>query len=112
MFTTAEAEPGNERVVVLSHGLWQEHFGGSRDVLGGAMELDGEAYEIVGVMPAWFRDFFNPDAEFWAPVQFPPQATEARTWEFLNMVARLDPAVTPEEGERALESLSARLKEA
>ena len=41
-------------VVLLSYGLWQRRFGGLRDVLGSALEIDGKPYAIIGVMPEGF----------------------------------------------------------
>jgi putative ABC transport system permease protein len=46
--------PGHERVAILSHGLWQRQFGDRPDVLGQTMQLDGQPFTIVGVMPASF----------------------------------------------------------
>ncbi|UCG86111.1 MAG: ABC transporter permease, partial [Gemmatimonadota bacterium] len=48
-FTPDEDEPGGDRVVVLSHSLWSQHFGSDRDVLGRSMTLDGAPYTMVGV---------------------------------------------------------------
>jgi hypothetical protein len=50
-FAPADEEPGNHRVVILSHGLWQERFSGRRDVVGETLRLTGQAYTIIGVMP-------------------------------------------------------------
>src|ERR1700733_4233405 len=46
-----EDQAGGSRVVVLSHRLWQEHFGANPDVVGHNINVDGEAYLVAGVMP-------------------------------------------------------------
>ena len=67
-FTQQEDEHGARAVAVISYGLWQRRFGGSRDVLKRQLRLDSENYDIVGVMP---RDFGYPErkVDVWAPVQ-------------------------------------------
>src|SRR5690349_24458534 len=50
-----EDSAGREHVVVLSQGLWQRLFGESRGVVGRSLSLNGESYEVVGVMPRGFR---------------------------------------------------------
>jgi predicted permease len=54
-FSPAEDLAGAPPVVLLSHDLWQSHFGGSRDVIGQTITLDGQPVSIVGVLPAGFR---------------------------------------------------------
>ena len=56
-----------ERMVVLSHDLWQRRFGGSQDVIGKTMEINGRSTQIIGVMPA---EFYFParETELWEPV--------------------------------------------
>ncbi|MGH7130198.1 MAG: ABC transporter permease, partial [Planctomycetaceae bacterium] len=54
-FREEEMDPGNGAVVVLSHGYWQERFGGDPGLVGRALQLDGRPYTIVGVMPASFQ---------------------------------------------------------
>jgi putative ABC transport system permease protein len=59
-FQPREDEPGRERVVLVSHGLWQRRFGGDPGLLGRTLDLNGEAYEVVGIMPpgfAWGRAY-------------------------------------------------------
>jgi putative ABC transport system permease protein len=55
IFSDAEAAPGQDRVAILSHGFWQRQFGGRPDVLGTTVQLSGNAYTIIGVMPANFQ---------------------------------------------------------
>jgi putative ABC transport system permease protein len=69
-FTPEEDRPNGPPVVVLGYGLWQERFGGARDVLGRTLRIDGVARSVVGVMP--------PEAEFpgrvrlWVPLAGDP----------------------------------------
>jgi predicted permease len=94
-FSDSEAEIGNERVAVISHLLWTTRFGGRQDVIGRDIRLDGEAYTIVGVMPAAFA---FPDAEVRAWVPFaiaPAQRTDAdRANECCGLIGRLRPGAT------------------
>ena len=52
--TAGDQGPKGERVLVISHGLWQRRFGGE-DMLGQKVALDDEPYTVVGVMPPQFR---------------------------------------------------------
>ena len=49
--------PGQEKVVVITYGLWQRRFGGDPAIVGRPLILNGEPFTLVGVMP---RDFFLP----------------------------------------------------
>lgn len=94
-----DAVAGRERVVVLGHGLWQRLFAGDRNAIGRSVQLDGQAYEIIGVMPEGFRGFWARRAELWTPLVFRPDqfSDNARTNEFLNFAARLQEGVTVEQ---------------
>ena len=86
MFGPAEDVPGQHHVVVLSDGLWQRQFGADPDVLGRVILLNDEPYEIIGVMPAGFRDFFNRQGEFWVPLALTEEEFAAgRTNEWLAL---------------------------
>jgi macrolide transport system ATP-binding/permease protein len=56
-----------ERVVVLSHNLWHRRFGGSQDVIGKTIEINGRSTQIIGVMPA---ELYFParETQLWEPV--------------------------------------------
>jgi predicted permease len=107
-----EDAAGRERVAVLSYDAWQRVFGADPGIVGRGLSLNGESYEVVGVMPSGFRDFFNRDAEIWAPLVFrPDQITdEQRTHEFLNLTARLKPEVPVEQAQGEMRTLAEQLK--
>ena len=65
-FKQGEDRPGAESIVVISHGLWQQDFGGASDIIGKRVTIGGQQATIVGVMP---RGFFFPTPEFraWRP---------------------------------------------
>jgi putative ABC transport system permease protein len=107
-----EAEAGKNHVAVLMWGFWQRKFGGDRGVLGRKLILDNEAYEIVGVMPASFKDFFSRGTEVFVPIVFQPAdfADNRRTNEYLPFIGRLAPGVTLERAQSELHTLAVRLR--
>src|SRR4249920_2954 len=68
-FTADEDQPGNDRVVVLSHRLWTRRFGGQNSAVGRPLRMNGVAYEIAGVMPEAF-DMSIDSEELWTPIAF------------------------------------------
>jgi predicted permease len=54
-------------VAVLSHRLWSRRFASAPEVLGHTVEIDGRAFQIIGVMPAAFQ-FPAADVQLWAPI--------------------------------------------
>ena len=98
--------------VVLSWGAWQRVFGGDPGVVGRTVQLNDEAYEVVGVMPRDFRNVFDPGIEIWSPFVFTPEqlADDARGSEYLTLTARLRPGVTKEAAERAVAAWAQRIQ--
>ncbi|MEP6495296.1 MAG: ABC transporter permease [bacterium] len=95
-FTTDEDAPGRNNVVIVSHGLWQTHFGGAMSVLGKTIDLDGQPTRIVGVMPPDFA-FPRADVKAWIPMGLDP----SRTHGWVNSgIARLKPGISPQHAER------------
>lgn len=96
-FTEEEATPGNERVAVLSHRLWNTRFGARPDVRGSDIRLDGEPFRIVGVMPQGFM-FPNGDVDAWVPFAITPQQTSDAQRGVTNAssIGRLRPDATIE----------------
>jgi predicted permease len=99
---TEDAPPGGERVIVLSHALWQSEFGGRRDVTGETMMLSGRPYIIVGVAPAGFTGVLLEPRDGWVPLSSTVAASMGERWAteimglYLPVVARLRPGADPE----------------
>lgn len=56
--------------MILSHGLWVRHFGGSVTALGEAVRLGGQPYTVIGVIPPDFQSF--PPVDAWTPFRPDP----------------------------------------
>jgi putative ABC transport system permease protein len=90
-FLPEEDVPSGPRVVVLGHGLWQRRFGGSPDVLGRSITLNGEPYTVIGIAPQSFQ--YPERAQLWTPMQLDPASTEDA--HYLSVVGRLNADVDP-----------------
>jgi putative ABC transport system permease protein len=108
-FGRGEDEAGRDRLVVLSHALWQRRFHGDPSVIGRFLELDGVAREVVGVMPRDFR-FPSASTELWIPLGIDAAQT-SRYWggDFMPTVGRLGPGRTIDEGRAELRVFQARI---
>ena len=108
-FLPEEELPGAEPVVVISHGLWQESFGGEPSVLGRTVVLNGASRRIVGVMP---DDFGFPDrrARAWIPFEVDPVQAPLAAFGAVG-IARLGPGNSPESAHVELQGLINRLSE-
>jgi len=95
LFDQDDVVPGDDRSVILSHGMWIQSFGADPGVVGNTLVLDDVAYRIVGVMAP---DFDSPrGVDLWVPLALGPEwyTPQRRGWEFLSAVARLGNGVTP-----------------
>jgi putative ABC transport system permease protein len=104
-----EDAQGKNHVVVLSYGFWQRVFGAARDVVGRAVQLNGEPYQVVGVAPFGFGLTGKIDA--WLPMAFKPDETanDARGGHYINVVGRLKSGVTVAQARAELEVLASQL---
>ncbi|HEX8459368.1 MAG TPA: ABC transporter permease [Pyrinomonadaceae bacterium] len=109
-FLTEEDQPGRNRVVIMSHGLWQRRFGSNVNIVGQTLTLNGESYVVVGVMPSHFQ-FPSREDELWVPIAFTPQEAVNREKHYLEVVARIKPGVTLEQARAEMRTIAARLQQ-
>jgi predicted permease len=107
-----EDTEGNEHVVILSHGLWQGHFGGEANMVGRTIPVNGVPHEIVGIMPETF-EFPTPwggrdSTQLWAPLVLPREDAMRSSHSF-GVVGRLADGSTAAETEVELKSIAAQL---
>jgi putative ABC transport system permease protein len=95
------------RVVVLGHAIWTRQFGGDPLVVGTLVHIDGEAYTVVGVMPASFRTVGH--AEIWIPWMMSPDEQRERRFHLVGTIARLRGGRSIHEAESELATIYRQL---
>src|SRR2546421_715438 len=105
-FAPGEDQPGQDKVVVLTHRLWQRRFGGETNAIGHTIRLNEETYSIIGVLPPEFLPW--EDREFVIPYAFEPAWANKRDGHWLLVLGRVKPNVTIEQGRTELNAISER----
>jgi len=105
-FTAEEDAPGKDHVALIGDGLWRRRFGANPQIVGRNVQLNGEPYTIIGVMPPNFN-FPSPSIEVWAPLDL---SKYDRRHGFLQGVARLKPNVTVEQARADLRNIAEQIK--
>jgi putative ABC transport system permease protein len=95
-FETGEDQAGKNHIAVLNYGFWKRHFAGRADAIGNTIELNGEAYAVVGVMP---RGFNFPSGQIsstdiWTPLDMTPKALGTKGSHQWRAIGRLKSGVT------------------
>ncbi len=104
LFTEEDAREGADRVVLLGHRAWTNHFVSDPDIVGAVVDLSGDPHTVVGVLPEGFY-FPTPESEFWTPFVVPPYVppsvaageTGVVVMMVFSAVARLAPETSPEQ---------------
>jgi predicted permease len=107
VFTPEEDQPGRSNVVVLSHRLWQEHFGSNPAIVNQNINMDGQSYLVAGVMPESFR--FPDFAQMWTPMAWTDKERAVRGEHHSVVVARLRPDVELKQAQAEMNTISSRL---
>ncbi len=94
-FTRDAEQPGRGDVILISHDLWQRRLEGSTAAIGRTIGVDGRPATIVGVLPRGFS--FGGRVDAVVPMTLGPEQAAQTSSHFLDMYARLAPAVSPEQ---------------
>ena len=112
LFLSEEDAPGRGHVAILSDGFWKSRFGAATDVEGRTLKLDGEAYTIVGVMPASFSvtSWAASARDLWVPLAYTDAERAVRENHNAQVIARLKPGVTVGQAQSEMTVISTRLE--
>ncbi len=118
LFGPDDDRPGKTGKALLGFGTWTARYGGDRNVIGRALTLNGQPYEVVGILPASFslpREVMPTlgvvdDAEVVLPLPLAANAAEVRNREDYNIIATLKPGVAIAQARVELDALTARLR--
>ncbi|HEY9433307.1 MAG TPA: ABC transporter permease [Blastocatellia bacterium] len=108
VFTAEEEQPGKDKVIVLSHSLWQRRFGGDPGILNKTISLSEVPYVVVGIMPPGFQ--FPENTEMWGPLAPDEGMRAARFGFFLPVVGRLKPGVTRAQAQADLDVIANQIE--
>lgn len=113
-FLADEDRSGGARVVILSYGLWRRLFQADTNIANRTVELDGQSFQVVGVLPADFK-FLDEKQEVWLPRAFEPTYLAPDSVNlgatYLTVVARLKPEVELGQADAELRTLSERYRQ-
>jgi putative ABC transport system permease protein len=107
-FTAEDDRPGAHKVAVISQELWQTRYGSDSQLINRDIQLDGEKYTVIGVMPAGFQ-FFESDVRLWVPLALTPEELANRGGHYLKVVARVKPGVTITQAQADVSAVTARI---
>lgn len=107
-FLPEERKPSNAPAVLIGQSLWQEDFGGDRNLIGKTIRLDGMPATVIGIMPQSFT--FPGHTQVWAAAEAFGAEAESRTSHGYRVVGRLKPDATLEQGRFDIDAIARRLK--
>jgi putative ABC transport system permease protein len=109
-FLPEEDKPGSAPVVLLTYGLWQRRFGGSKEIIGKPITLDSRPYTVVGVLPPGFQ-LLQPADVFVPFVPWAVTLPDDRNWHpGIIAIARLKPGVSREQARTEMVGITKRLE--
>jgi len=108
-FGDEDAKPGADKFAILTYGMWTTHFGADPAIVGRDIRINGEPYQVAGVLPA---DVEIPaiGVSLLVPYAFTPEqmSDNARGNENSSMIARLRPGATIEQANGQMKAIIAR----
>jgi len=121
VFLPEEDQPGPNRIVILSDGLWRRRFGSDPKIIGQTVSLNNEPYTVVGVappdfqfprrgdLPAGFQ--FPREVDLYTPLALTPEQRNNRSRHYLAVIARLKPQTNFEQAQAEVVGIAKRLEQ-
>jgi predicted permease len=117
LFVQEEDTPEKPNTVILSNAFWRREFGANQNVLQNTLLLNGEKYQIVGVMPAEFSLGFEvvptvssiPEPDIYLPLPMSAEERQEQGDENYNLLARLKPGASIAQAQSELDIATTRL---
>jgi predicted permease len=117
-FSADEDSPGRPATALLSHGMWERHYGADPGIIGQSVTLNGLPYEVVGIMPPGFslpREVLPTlggaeQADILLPLPLPADAAQNRDHEDYNIMGKLKPGVSAAQAQAEMDTITARLR--
>lgn len=103
LFTREDDQPGGAPLAVLSYGLWKTALNSDANAVGRTVEVNGDVYTVIGVMPESFVTAESPD--LWQPLRLGPAVAGYQGTNF-QMIARLKPGASLEQAQAELKTLT------
>jgi len=118
LLTPDEDSPGRPSAAVLTDGMWARHFGRDPHIIGRSLVINGQAYEIVGVLRQSFSLsqetlpllYGTEQAEIFLPLPLTPAASQVRDHEDYNIVGKLKPGISVSQAQADMDVITARLR--
>jgi putative ABC transport system permease protein len=107
-FLSGENDPGKNHVVLLSYAYWQKSFGGKPDVLSRRIQLDGEPYQVIGVLPSWFN--FPTRVDLFVPMDMSTKGMLNRGTHWFKAIGRLKKGETVASAQAELSTIAKNLE--
>jgi putative ABC transport system permease protein len=110
-FLPEEEQPGNDRVLVVSHTFWQNDLGGTKDAIGRTMNLNDKSYVVVGVLPVDFQSPVGGNPTVWVPLVSEETESGLPGGPLVFTLARLKSGLTLERANTMMVLTANRLKQ-
>lgn len=109
-FQPSENAPSAPRTVLLSYGVWQQQYGGRRDVIGQTIVLNENNVTIIGVLPKGFHFAPAEPADYWLAMRSGTDCAAMRACHDYFGVGRLKDGVSFAAAAADMKSISERLE--
>jgi predicted permease len=118
LLASDEDSPGRPPTAVLTDGMWARHFGRDPQMVGKSIVINGQTYQVVGILPQRFSLshevlpllYGTEQAEIFLPLPLAPTASQVRTHEDYNIIGKLKPGVSLREAQAEMDTITARLR--